>query len=297
MAKKIDWAFAGNLNVSADLLDYLKREGFVPNCVFANSLGADHEKNSGLKQFCQSNDIDFVVSSDIADQVDRLQGIAFLFLHRFSLIKNTVYSAPKFGAFNLHFSLLPEYRGVHPVAWAIIRGEKRTGITIHKIDSGTDTGDIALQSECEISLTDSIWSLTEKLETLSQKATAQFFKYLEIYGCPPPLKPQLKVNKPFYARRRSPLDGKIHWPSMSSLEIHNLIRALHFPLPNAFAHLSDGKLVEFKTSSLTSVSDYNGVRVGGIFKVIGEHKYLIRTIDSAIEVETNIKLNDGVWIT
>lgn len=97
------------------------------------------------------------------------------------IIKQNILDIPKHGTINVHASLLPKYRGPAPIQWAIINGEKKTGITIMKTELGLDTGDIYLAKEIEISREDTGSTLFDKLANLGVECLQEFFLNFEHY--------------------------------------------------------------------------------------------------------------------
>lgn len=97
------------------------------------------------------------------------------------IIKQNILSIPKFCTINVHASLLPKYRGPAPIQWAIMNGEKKTGITIMKTDIGCDTGDIYFEKELEILDTDTATSVFNKLATLGVECINEFLDNFEYY--------------------------------------------------------------------------------------------------------------------
>lgn len=97
------------------------------------------------------------------------------------IIKQNILSIPKFCTINVHASLLPKYRGPAPIQWAIMNGEKKTGITIMKTDIGCDTGDIYFEKELEILDADTATSVFNKLATLGVECINEFLDNFEYY--------------------------------------------------------------------------------------------------------------------
>lgn len=153
------------------------------------------------------------------------------------IIPQEVLDLPKFGTINVHFSLLPKYRGASPVQWALINGENQTGVTIMKTDAGIDTGDIICQKILDIDATDNEITLFEKLSYLAiepllevlekfENNTVRFIKQGNDYTYYPMLKKE---------------DAKIDFNS-SCEKITNLVRGL-VSWPTAYAFL-DGKMLK-----------------------------------------------------
>lgn len=161
--------------------------------------------------------------------------IIFSFYYR-SLLDKEILSIPLLGAFNLHGSLLPAYRGRSPVNWVLVNGETRTGVTLHHMTERADAGDIVGQKEVLIEFEDTALTLYGKL---CGKATELLDENLPLLkrGIAPrrPQDPRLAS----YFGGRKPEDGKIdwHWPV---IRIYNLIRAVTEPYPGAFCFLPEG---------------------------------------------------------
>jgi len=92
-----------------------------------------------------------------------------LSIHYDQIIKKDVLKIPSFGILNVHMSMLPKYRGVKPIFWVLKNNEPKTGITIHMMDEGIDTGDIIAQTEVDISPNDTVDSLTLKVSEIGSK--------------------------------------------------------------------------------------------------------------------------------
>jgi methionyl-tRNA formyltransferase len=147
-------------------------------------------------------------------------------------------SFPK-GCINVHFSLLPKYRGAAPVNWAIVNGEKTTGITTMNMDIGLDTGDILLQSETEIGDDE---NTVELLQRLSVDGASLLSKTLTRLGeiVPQPQNHEIHTLAPIMKKE----DGKIDW-SLSAKEIANRVRGFQ-PFPTSYTFYQNKKLTIWK---------------------------------------------------
>ncbi len=150
----------------------------------------------------------------------------------FRMLPTVVWKMPKYGTFNLHASLLPEYRGAAPINWAIINGETKTGVTTFFIDDKIDTGEIILQSEVAINSTENVGELHDKLMILGSELVNKTVKQIE----------QRKVKTYKQAKKEEKAAPKIYtetckinW-SNSLDNIYNMIRGLN-PYPAAWATL------------------------------------------------------------
>ena len=140
---------------------------------------------------------------------------------------------PRFGCINVHFSLLPKYRGAAPVQWAIINGERTTGVTIMKIDKTLDTGDILRQEQVDILEDDDSISLTNMLSVMGAELLIQVLDQAEQTG---KLEGQPQDHSAAtYAPMLKKEDGLIDW-NQSTEKILCRIRGL-VPWPCAFSHL------------------------------------------------------------
>lgn len=138
---------------------------------------------------------------------------------------------------NLHGSLLPKYRGAAPVQWAIINGEKVTGVTTMLMDEGLDTGPILMQQEVEIKDDDNAETLSKRLSEIGAQLMVKTIQGLQEGTVVP--KPQ--EGQPSYAPIIKKTDGLIDW-NLPASRIHNLVRGL-YPWPTAYTCI-DGKLLK-----------------------------------------------------
>lgn len=139
---------------------------------------------------------------------------------------------PALGYINVHASLLPKYRGAAPIAWAIINGEKKTGITTMLMDKGLDTGDILLQEELEISDEDTTETLSIRLSELGASLLLKTISRIRDGS----LKPQRQSGEATYAPIIKKEDGLVNW-SKTAAELSNFVRGMH-PWPGAYCYLN-----------------------------------------------------------
>lgn len=153
----------------------------------------------------------------------------------FRMLPKTVWSMPKYGTFNLHASLLPDYRGAAPINWAIINGEKTTGVTTFFIDDKIDTGEIILQKAIAIEDDEIVGQLHDKLMNLGASLVSQTVDLISTGNVRTSKQPELEnKNAPkLYAD-----NCKINW-SESLNTIYNHIRGLN-PYPAAWTTIKNG---------------------------------------------------------
>jgi methionyl-tRNA formyltransferase len=181
-------------------------------------------------------------------QIDLVVVVAFRILPR------EVYSIPKFGSFNLHASLLPKYRGAAPINWAIIRGEKETGVTTFFLQDTVDTGSILLQTRVPINVDETAGELHDALSVVGAELVLQTVRLIEhgnvqtlhqddSLACPAP-----KIFKD---------NCRIDW-TKPSLQVHNFIRGLS-PHPAAWS-VHGGRIIKlFRTALLEKQSAQPGL--------------------------------------
>lgn len=160
--------------------------------------------------------------------------IIFSFYYR-NMIPKEILDIPKVGAFNLHGSLLPKFRGRAPVNWVLIAGEKETGVTLHYMVEKPDAGDIIAQKACEITFDDTAYTVFMKMADAARLLMTEVlpqFRDNTFKGVP-------QAGPSSYFGGRKPEDGIISWEK-DALAIYNLTRAVTHPYPGAFTYL-DGK--------------------------------------------------------
>jgi len=190
-------------------------------------------KKNEIPVFCPSN----VNTPEWIERVHKISPeIIFSFYYR-NLLSRDILAIPSAGSFNLHGSLLPAYRGRCPVNWVLVKGEKRTGVTLHHMVETPDAGDIVGQKEALIEFEDTAYTLYQKLCVKARELLEELLPLIK-RGIAPRVAQNLK-NGSYYGGRR-PEDGKIDW-NWPVMQIYNLIRAVTDPYPGAFTHLSEGE--------------------------------------------------------
>lgn len=171
----------------------------------------------------------------------------FSFYYR-SLLPDAVLSTAKKGAFNLHGSLLPHYRGRAPVNWVLVKGETQTGVTLHHMVARADAGDIVAQAPVDIAYDDTAFMLQHKL----LKAARQMLKeQLPLIAKGKAARIKQDITQGNYCGRRTPADGQIDW-SQDAETIRNLIRAVTLPYPGAFTHANGKKMLVWDSAVVKS---------------------------------------------
>ncbi len=162
------------------------------------------------------------------------------------ILPPTFLRAPRKACVNVHFSLLPKYRGAAPVNWAIVRGEQQTGVTTMQIDEGLDTGAILLQRATEIGAQETAPELLPRLAALGADLLGEtLLRLAEIE--PQPQRDEEATLAPLLRRE----DGLLDWRAMSATEIARRVRGLQ-PWPNAYTQFRGQRLVIWQAQAAAS---------------------------------------------
>ena len=186
------------------------------------------EKNLKLLQPTNLKDLDFL--SEL-----KALGANLFIIVAFRMLPKAVWSMPKYGTFNLHASLLPNYRGAAPINWAIINGEAKTGVTTFFIDDKIDTGAIILSKEIAISETENAGNLHDRLMILGSEAVSETLNLIAKKNVHTTIQEEYPNIKTAYKLDKE--NCKIDF-SKNADEIYNLIRGLS-PYPTAWCNFKD----------------------------------------------------------
>jgi methionyl-tRNA formyltransferase len=190
-------------------------------------------------------------------------------------------SAPRKGCINVHFSLLPQYRGAAPVNWAIVRGEKETGVTTMQMDEGLDTGAILLQRETRIEETETATDLMTRLSHLGAEALSDTLARLgEI--APREQSEEKATFAPVLKRE----DGLIAW-ALDAAQIERRVRGFQ-PWPGAFTNYNSQRLVIWRASVVRDereAQEGSGDVEGLILKAHGDELVIACGDDTRLRLE------------
>jgi methionyl-tRNA formyltransferase len=236
-----------------------------------------------VESYCKEKKIPCLVMTKgmkdpiLLDEIKSWQADIFLVVGWYHLIpKSWLYLAPVYG---LHASLLPDYSGGAPLVWAIINGEKKTGITLFKFDTGVDDGPIVDQAETEINDDDDIASLYSRIEELGLNLIIKNIPL--IAKGETNLKIQKERNRRIFPQRR-PEDGLIDWKK-SANDLYNFIRAQTRPYPGAFTYFNGKVLRVWRTSIVAPLNIcLESISIGQI--IPNTDKILIKTGDGILEL-------------
>lgn len=196
-------------------------------------------KYSAVKEYALEKDLNLLQPTNLKDWqfLDELKSLNanLQIVVAFRMLPEAVWKMPKLGTFNLHASLLPEYRGAAPINWAVINGEEVTGVTTFFIDDKIDTGAMILKEEIAIGADETAGQLHDRLMALGQDAVLKTVKLIETGKAETTIQPTEGDIKTAYKLNKD--NCKIDW-SKPGREVHNLIRGLS-PYPAAWCFVKD----------------------------------------------------------
>ncbi len=216
---------------------------------------------SAVKQFALEQNLNILQPKNLkaASFIEELKALNanLQIIVAFRMLPKVVWQMPDYGTFNLHASLLPDYRGAAPIHWAIINGETKTGVTTFFIDEKIDTGAIIMSEETTIGNDTTVGQLHDELMLIGSELVIKTVKLIESNEVSTKIQPQTEDLKTAYKLNRD--NCKVDW-SQSIDTIYNKIRGLN-PFPTAWCYLDN------KEEAHLSVKLY------GIEKRIEEHNY------------------------
>ena len=196
---------------------------------------------------------------------------------------------PKYGCVNVHGSLLPEYRGAAPIQWAVLNGDKKTGVTTMFMNAGMDTGDMILKEEVEIGEDETTGELWDRLKTIGANLLIKTVKEIENGTATRTKQPEEGTMAPMLSKEMA----KIDWKNKTANDIKNLVRGLN-PIMGAYTFL-DGKKIKFwKVQTLTENELLEK------FQELEEYKYHLNKMQAGTVLFSDdkkglfIKANDGI---
>jgi methionyl-tRNA formyltransferase len=169
--------------------------------------------------------------------------VIYSFYYRYLIPESILELAPR-GAYNMHGSMLPKYRGRAPVNWMLVNGEREAGVTLHQMVARADAGDIIGQRAVAIDDEDTALTLYRKLVPLGVELINEFHPLI-VAGTAP--RRPMNIAQGSYFGRRRPEDGRIDW-TRPARRIFNLVRAVTHPYPGAFVTVDGQKLIVWRAS-------------------------------------------------
>jgi len=255
---KLSYIFCGATNFSKELLLELINHNFIPSAIFAipKEFFIKYRGDGQIRKVVNYNyanlkeiaseynipcfEVDGSHGKKLLDYVEIIKGFSpqlMLCLGWYYLVPKKIREIPTMGAWGIHASLLPKYAGGAPLVWAIINGEKETGVTLFKFDDSVDGGDIIKQKKFSILFEDTIKEVYDKATKASKEMLVEVLANLDKVTFTPQDKSKIEVWS-----QRSSADGIIDW-SRSVIDVFNFIRAQTKPYPGAYTFLGEKRMV------------------------------------------------------
>ena len=193
------------------------------------------------------------------------------------MIGTKILALPPLGAFNMHGSLLPKYRGRAPINWAVLHGEPRIGMTLHRMVKDPDAGAVVDQDGVEIGPRDTAEQAFRKVLPCARRVLARQIDAL-LAGTAKEV-PQDDSQATYFTGRK-PEDGRIQW-SQTSRQIFTLIRAVTDPSPGAFTDFGDARLMVWWAETESPATKGRHGKPGEILSL---NPLVVATADGALEL-------------
>ena len=200
-----------------------------------------------VKQYAQEKKIKIYQPQKVKGNTEFIEGIksqkpdVICVVAYGKILPNEILEIPKYGCINVHASLLPKYRGAAPIQWAVLNGDKTTGVTTMYMDTGMDTGDMILKEEVQIGEYETTGELWERLSKIGAKLLVKTLKEIESgtvkrekQGTDYTMAPMLEKSM-----------AQIDWENQTAEQIKNLVRGLN-PIMGAYTYVNDKKIKFWK---------------------------------------------------
>ena len=243
--EKLRIVFMGTPEFAVGILDTILKNNYeIVGVITAADKPAGRGqkiKYSAVKEYALENNLTLLQPTNLKDEgfLSELKALNanLQIIVAFRMLPKVVWEMPKYGTFNLHASLLPNYRGAAPINWAIINGETKTGVTTFYIDDKIDTGAMILSSEIAIDEEENAGQLHDRLMVLGSETVLKTLQLIEAGNVNPKIQENNDEIKTAYKLDKE--NCKINW-LQSAREIHNLIRGLS-PYPVAWCYFKDNE--------------------------------------------------------
>lgn len=197
------------------------------------------------------------------------------------ILPQEILDIPPLGSINVHGSLLPKYRGAAPIQWAVLNGDKTTGITTMYMGAGMDTGDMILKQEVEIGEDETTGELWERLSKIGAELLVETLRQIEAGTAPREKQGENFTMAPMLNKEIARID----WENKNANQIKNLVRGLN-PIMGAYAMLNGKKIKFWKVEVLTTENENIGkeLKNGTVIKVNPKEGVYIKTLEGTIKL-------------
>ena len=222
-------------------------------------------------------------NKEFEEEIEKLKPDVICVVAYGKLLPKKILEIPKYGCINVHGSLLPKYRGAAPIQWAVLNGDKVTGITTMYMDVGMDTGDIILKEEVGIGDDETTGELWDKLAIKGGEVLVNTLEQIE-----KGIAPREKQGENFtVAPMLSKEIAKIDWENQSAKQIKDLVRGLN-PIMGAYTFLNGKKIKFWKVAIATNeeiqVKNFESFKSGDVIVANPKDGLFIKTKDDILKV-------------
>ena len=238
---------------------------------------------SPVKEFAVSKDLKIYQPEKVRKNIEFIEEIKALkpdvicVVAYGKILPKEILEIPKLGCINVHGSLLPKYRGAAPIQWAVINGEKVTGVTTMYMDVGMDTGDMILKEKTEIAPDETTGELWDRLAIIGADLLVKTLEQIENKTAPRIPQGEDFSMAPMLEKEMS----KIDWESKTAQEIKNLVRGLN-PIMGTYSYLNGKKIKIWKVDVVEA--DSKDIKNGTVLKSDSKDGLYIKAKDGVIKV-------------
>ena len=217
------------------------------------------------------NNVEFI------DEIKKFQPDVICVVAYGKILPKEILEIAKYGCINVHGSLLPQYRGAAPIQWAVLNGDKKTGVTTMYMDTGMDTGDMILKEEIEIGEDETTGEVWKKLSKIGANLLVKTLKQIEDGTAP-----RIPQSSDFSMAPMLEKDmSKIDWKNKNAKQIKNLVRGLN-PIMGTYSYLDGNKIKFWKVDILQD--DKSGIESGTVIKADSKDGLYIKAKNGIIKV-------------
>ena len=286
---KLKIVFIGTPDFAKESLEAIYNEGYDIEAVVTNP---DKPKGRGMKMIA-SPVKEFAIeknlkiyqpvkvrnNTEFIDELKKINPDVICVVAYGKILPKEILEIAKYGCINVHGSLLPQYRGAAPIQWAVLNGDKTTGITTMYMDEGMDTGDIILKREVEIGENETTGELWYKLSKIGGELLVETLKNIENGTAP-----REKQGEDFTMAPMLNKDmAKINWEDKNVNEIKNLVRGLN-PIMGAYSFIDNKKVKFWKVEKLELPLDKQTLKNGTVIISDSKQGLQIKAKDGIINV-------------
>ena len=223
-------------------------------------------------------------NQEFIDEMKKLNPDVICVVAYGKILPKEILDIPKKGCINVHGSLLPKYRGAAPIQWAVLNGDKKTGITTMYMDIGMDTGDMILKEEVEIGENETTGELWDRLSKIGGNLLVETLKQIENGTAPREKQGNDYTLAPMLEKEMS----KIDWENKSAREIKNLVRGLN-PIMGAYTFLNNKKIKLWKVDVVSEIEcnsekNMESLENGTVLKSNQKDGLFIKTANGVLKV-------------